>query len=596
MKEWLAGAQGAQEILRSFLRLLTAVTLCSFSLAIVRAQGNASASQTPIATNQDDQAEGEIEIVQQDFKDGRSHLDYSLKQADGSRLRLQFGKEPPTHLLTGDHVRAHGKRSGGSLVLYSGNASVTKTTSSGDATGSTSSSIPVPYTFGTQSTLVILVNFQDLPTQGYGPSDVYNVFFGPVNNFFLENSYGQTSLSGDAVGWYTIPVSSSTCDINQIGPAAQSAATAAGVNLSAYTRYVYFFPYTTACPFAGASNVGGNPSQSWINGTLDTHVIDHELGHAFGLWHSHSLDCGSTATVCSNGNVIEYGDSIDVMGQIQTPAPDFNAYQKERLGWLNYGASPVIQTVNASGTYTINTYETSTSGPNALKILKSTDSATGAKTWYYLEARQALGFDAFLSDPANYTQNETTGVLFHIGTDGNGNSADLLDMTPSTSTVTGWLDMSLAVGQTYQDSAAGVTVTTTAAAGTQATVQITINGSSTPSPPSSATVGVTTNQATYLPGQTVAISVNAFSGTAPVAGASVTAIVTPPAGKPVTLGGTTGSNGVAVLSYKLSRRAAAGTYQVGASANGGSVVTGAVSLTGASSAAATGANASFTVQ
>src|SRR6185369_12747285 len=153
-------------------------------------------------------------------------------------------------------------------------------------------------------------------------------------------------------------------------------------------------------------------------------------------------------------------------------------FQKERLGWLNYGSSPSIQTVTASGTYTINPYELGGAGPNGLKILKSTDSTTGAKTWYYLEARQAIGFDAFLANSIYYTQNETTGVLFHLGTDGNGNSSQVLDMTPATPTSQGWFDMSLVGGQTFQDSTAGVTITPTAISSTGATVQITLNGSS----------------------------------------------------------------------------------------------------------------------
>src|SRR5256885_12824973 len=90
-------------------------------------------------------------------------------------------------------------------------------------------------------------------------------------------------------------------------------------------------------------------------------------------------------------------------------------------------ALPIL---TSSGTYTINVYESGGPGPKALKILKSTDPTTGAKTWYYLEARQAAGFDAFLADPTYYSENETTGVLFHIGTDGNGNSGELPDLTP----------------------------------------------------------------------------------------------------------------------------------------------------------------------
>jgi len=308
-------------------------------------------------------------------------------------------------------------------------------------------------------------------------TDVQNAFFTTANSFITENSYGQASLTGAVVGWYTIPDSVTTCNTSQIATDAKSAATAAGVNLSNYTRYVYFFPYSTACGFSGASNVGGKPSDSWINGTLNTYVIDHELGHAFGLWHSHSLACGTTATICSSGTVVEYGDLLDAMGTPQGASPDHNAYQKERLGWLNYGASPSIQTVTTSGTYTINVYESGGPGPKALKVLKSADPTTGAKTWYYLEARQAVGFDAFLlTDPQSYAQNETTGVLFHIGTDGNGNSADLLDMTPATPTHQGAYDPSLAVGQTFQDSAAGVTFTTKSVTSAGAAVSVQFSG------------------------------------------------------------------------------------------------------------------------
>src|SRR5947208_8036767 len=311
--------------------------------------------------------EGELEIIHQDFKDGRGRYLYSLKLSDGTRVPLRFLKEPSAHLLTGDDVRVNCRLSGGSLILYSGSTNVKKTT--GGSTTTSTSSTPVPYTFGAQSTLIILVNFQDDIVEPYMATDVQNAFFTTANSFITENSYGQASLTGAVVGWYTIPDSVTTCNTSQIATDAKSAATAVGVNLSNYTRYVYFFPYSTACGFSGASNVGGNPSQSWINGTLNTYVIDHELGHAFGLWHSHSLACGTTATICSSGTVVEYGDLLDTMGTPQGASPDHNAYQKERLGWLNYGASPSIQTVTTSGTYTINVYESDVPGPKALKLL-----------------------------------------------------------------------------------------------------------------------------------------------------------------------------------------------------------------------------------
>ncbi len=439
------------------------------------AQTNPTSTQTEANSSQHIQLEGELEILNKDFKD-RAEVSYSLKLANGQHVPMRFAKEPPTHLLTGDHVQAEGDLSNNTLLLYSGSnlkSGGNKGNSSSTSTSSTSG--PLPNTFGTQSTLVMLVNFQDDVVQPSTVSDVQTVFSGTVSDFFMENSYGQTSIAPTVVGWYTIPDSVTTCNTSQIATDAQNAAVAAGVKLSNYTRYVYVFPHDTACAFSGASNVGGKPSESWINGTMDPHVLDHELGHAFGLWHSHLLDCGTSATICSNGTEVEYGDLVDTMGVPQTAFAHYNAFQKERLGWLNYGASPSIQTVTGSGTYTINVYEQGgLAGPSTLKILKSTDPTTGAKTWYYLEARKALGLDAFLSGSIYYTQNETNGVLFHIGTDGNGNTSNLLDMTPATPTTSGWWDMSLGVGQSFTDPSAGITFTVTSVSSTGATVQVTM--------------------------------------------------------------------------------------------------------------------------
>ncbi len=659
-------------------------------------QSQVGAAQLLVGSSQQVQLDGQLEIIHEDFKKGGGRYLYFLKTAGRTRVPLQFLKHPPTKFLTGDHVRVTGQVSGGSLLLYSGSSSVTSTkTSTSKSTPPTTG--PLPYTFGPQSTLVILVNFQDDVVQPYTVADAQNMFFSTVNSFISENSYGQTSLTGTVVGWYTIPVSVTTCDIAQVATDAQNAATAAGVNLSNYTRYVYAFPSNSACGFAGASDVGGNPSESWINGTtgtggttLDFHVIDHEFGHAFGLWHSHSLYCGSTATVCSSGTVVEYGDQMDTMGTPQTASPDYNAFQKEILGWLNYGSSPSIQTVTSSGTYTIYPIEFAGPGPNALKVLQSTNSTTGAKTWYYLESRQATGFDAFLTTwPYSSTQNETMGVLFHLGTDGDGNSSLMLNMAPATPTYN--FEMSLPVGQSFSDPTPGVTFTPTAVDSTGATVQVTFGPVCAPAAPSvsvspsqsqyvssgtpvnftvtvtdndssacsaatfnlgdtllsgwagvwsaaalslspgkggSATLTVTspvgtadgsysigvsatnasassyggsaaatyvintaplsisvaTNQSSYLPGQTVGIYVTMLYGTLPDAGASVTVAVTNPNGKTTTLSGTTGSNGTALLSYKLGTNAPAGTYQ----AQVGTTVTGAASTIGAST--------SFTVQ
>jgi len=511
------------------------------------AQTRGSATSAP-ATAQTE-IDGELQVIHQDFKDSGRYV-YYLKTEQGL-VPLHFRKNGPTHFLTGAHVRVRGtSQPDGSLLFASGGTGVT----GASKLPPPPASAPLPHTLGAQSVLVVLVNFADDAVQPYTIADAQSMFFGEVNGYVLENSYGQTSITGNVYGWYTIPDSVTSCDITQIAADAQSAAAAAGVNLSNYTRYVYVFPWNAACGFAGASNVGGNPSQSWINGdTLDVHVIDHELGHAFGLWHSHLLDCGPSATIGSNCTVNEYGDIIDTMGAYQPASPHYNGFQKERLGWLNYGASPSITTVQSGGTYVINAYEIAGSGPNALKILKSTDPATGTKTWYYIEARQPIGFDAFLTngtcEPC-WDQTVTNGVLIHSGTDNDGSTSDLLDMTPATQTYAWWFDPSLAAGQAFRDPAAGVTITTAWVSPVQAAVDVQFAGAMT----------VATNQPSYSPGQTVSATAAATYAGSPLANLSVNFTITKANGAVVGGSATTGKNGIAVYKLRLRTSDPIGNY------------------------------------
>ncbi len=420
--------------------------------------------------------EGEIEVLHVDHKDPRkSHYRYFLTTTSGKRFSLHFAAYPPD-LLSGAKVRVHGaflkrgpadlSETAGAMAVPDGVTNV-ETLAAGGTSGSTSTTsalTTLPNTFGAQKTLVILVNFQDKATQPYTPDTARNIVFNTTSNFDLENSFQQTWLTGDVYGWYTITLDSTVCDFGQIAIYAKQAATAAGVNLSAYTRYVYAFA-DNACGWWGLGTVGGNPSQAWINGSLALKRVGHEMGHNFGLYPSHGLECGTT-TLGSNCTTIEYGDTLDKMGG--AAAGHFNAFQKERLGWLNSGSSPPILTVQADGTYWLEPYETGPGvDPKALKILKNVDPTMGTKTWYYVEYSQAVGFDSFLSSNGNVLN----GVVVHIGTENSGNSSKLLDMTPATSS---WNDPALEIGQSFYDPDAGVTIAPTWANGSSAQVSVSI--------------------------------------------------------------------------------------------------------------------------
>jgi len=400
--------------------------------------------------------DGELEVLFEE-NETESRLHHFLK-IDNKRAELHFRANTAPDFLTGTQVHVRGVRVGDDIAL-DGGADATTSESTGMYVTSTSIA---SNTFGEQKVLVLLVNFQDKATQPWSVSQVSNLVFGSVNDFYKESSYQQTWLTGSVFGWYTLPISSATCDQNTIATYAKQAATAAGVNLSAYNKYVYAFP-SLSCGWTGWGTYGGIPSQAWINGSMSLRTVGHELGHNFGLYHSRALDCG-TNVIGSNCSVIEYGDSFDILGQTGITAHS-NAAQKERVGWLNYGISPAIATVQASGTYWIDPYETVGSTPKALKILKSTDATTGRKIWYYVEFRRPVGFDSFISGNSS----AMIGIVVHTGTEAYSVDEYLLDMTPETSSFS---DGPLVVGRSFNDPNTNMTITPLLAGATGASVMI----------------------------------------------------------------------------------------------------------------------------
>lgn len=498
---------------------------------------------------QEAELDGTLEILHEDRLDG-ARFHYRLHTSRG-RFTLHFAAHPPEHLATGATVRVRGVQLDDKLALADGATSVQQV-----AGGS------IPASLGAQRTAVVLVNFTDNPSQPYSIADAQAALFGTTSAYFFENSYSQAWLTGDVFGWFTIAVSSTACDYDAIANAAKSAATAAGIDLSSYAHQVYAFPQN-ACGWWGLSSVGGVPSQSWINGAFELGVLAHELGHGQGLWHSHSLDCGTTAIVGPSCATNEYGDIIDMMGSSQ--AAHFNAFQKERLGWLNSGASPPITTVQADGTYTIEPYESPGTGPKALKVLKSTDPSTGQRTWYYVESRQALGFDAFLAGPSVGPQNVTSGVLVHLGTEGNGNTGSLLDMTPATVMYYWWYDPALVAGETFIDPDTGLSITTSwvSAAGAGVTIKVGKTASNSP------TVAVTTDHTNYTRGQTASITAKVTFAGSPVGKAPVSFAIIKSNGATVTASATTGSSGTAVFKLRIGKSDPVGQYQIDATATVG---------------------------
>lgn len=434
-------ATGANRRVPVLLMLAFIATLSALGAPGVSAQGRSERlpGAGPISI------EGELEVSYEDDEArGTARLVHVLK-ALGARVPLKFPGKTPEHLQTGDYVSVSGDLADGTLTT----------------TSVTTLAVSASQTLGPRSVLVILFNFSNNPTQPFSASTVANVNT-QVRNYYLENSYGLAELTFTVVGWYTIAATDAGCDYYTWATQAEGKASAAGVNLSAYDRRVFAFPKASSCSWTGMGNLGG--VRSWSNGSYTVRTIAHEQGHNFGNHHSRAIKCDAAAC-----RTVEYGDDRDVMGRPGTVA-HMNAFQKERLGWLNYGSAPGVQTVASSGDYWIDNYEGAAGYTKALKIWNPAKSS-----YYYVESRAKTGFDATVA----------AGVTLHSAVSG---SSYQLDLDPAT---TGY-DSTLDAGQIFSDGAIGLSVQTLSADVSGAMVRVTLGSaaSCTPHAPTVALTGV----------------------------------------------------------------------------------------------------------
>jgi hypothetical protein len=368
--------------------------------------------------------DGELDVL---YEDGEAEARLVHFLDDGNRrIPLKFEGSFAPDLMTGSRVRVRGNLANDGVTATSVEVVATPTS-----------------TTGAKKVLVILINFSNNATQPWPLTTVESVN-AQVRNFYLENSYGLTSLSFTVAGWYTIAATDATCDHYTWSTQAEAAATKAGVSLSAYDRLVFAFPKASACSWIGMGNLGG--SRSWINGTYTLKNVAHEQGHNFGNHHSKALKCASSS--CST---VEYGDDRDVLGKASVVG-HMNAFQKERLGWLNYGTTPAIQTVTSSGDYWIGSYVTQSGHPNALRIWNPSQNH-----YYYVESRAQVGFDA----------NVAAGVTLHSGISG---ISYQVDLDPVTTTY----DSTLDVGQVFTDSKIGLSIETLSTSADGALIRVNV--------------------------------------------------------------------------------------------------------------------------
>ena len=363
----------------------------------------------PFAGGQPVKIEGEAEVVHgDDFEGPRSFIRYFVRSNNTHELfELGFDDPSSVRLLTGQAVTVRGRRQNSVIWVKD----VAALDSGGTTAQGTTATAPV---LTERTAVAILVNLSDatlcadVTTCTYTPTYVADKIFTATQSMralYLNSSYGQVTFKTDTdgngqpdvIGPYHLSLSKVGCNWSSWGTAADSAAQAAGVDLTKYQHRIYVLPpyaQLPDCGWAGLAYVGG--SKSYIAEPQSMMVYAHELGHNLNMAHA--------GTDPENDGVmnVEYGDSSDPMGSSRA-VHNFNGPHTHQMGWFN--AFPdAVQTVTASGSYQLAAIGTTPDGtlPQALRIFKPNTSE-----YYYLSYRQATGFDTSLS--STYTQ----GVNIH---------------------------------------------------------------------------------------------------------------------------------------------------------------------------------------
>jgi hypothetical protein len=400
---------------------------------------------------------GTLDVVAVDLIGFRgSRTDYFLREENSARVfELKFQRPAPAGLRSGHRVTASGRADGRQLwveTLSTDGSAASGGSNPGDAAALVE-----------KHAVVLIVDMLDASASSrYTASQIAtNMYTGArsVDALYRAASLGQLGFAADTdgdgapdvFGPFAINYSAAaSCGYYDWAYAAESAAQAAGIDLSRYQHRVFVLPHwqqLPKCTWAGVANVGcGTFCRAWIAEGESAMVYSHELGHNLNMAHA--------GTDPENDGIVNltYGDESDPMGSSRL-SHLFAAPHADQMGW--YAGHPgSVATVTASGSYSVAALGANPASSNLPQMLKVAKPDTG--DLYYVSYREAVGWDDSLSSA--YTR----GVNIHRYTGSGYNPTTFIT--------------SLTDGGSFNDSVNGITVTQIVHGGGTAGLAITVGG------------------------------------------------------------------------------------------------------------------------
>lgn len=361
--------------------------------------------------------EGQYEMRIATMLDGRSHTSHHVKAGDQEfELRIDDPHlerpEYDSFVRVPGHLDADGRWRAEDLVVLSPPPQPLIDPQFRD-----------PRRIGT--VLVFWEGLQGLPN-GEAESRMYSSDKS-TNVYYGEISYGIETMAGKVFGPYQID-DPGGCNTYLIASRAEAEMIDRGHDPSQFRQMMYYFPGGNACGFAGLASIGTpqNPARnSWYHGSFSCNTRNQELGHNYGMGHSHAYNCpaapdGMDHVLYEDCEHIEYGHPYDPMGD---GCGHMNVVQKTYMGWLE-GCNVV--TATSDGIFNLMPIELPCEGTQALRIPSYYVTPGGTDYRYYLEYRNGAGDFAIGSGVLVNLAPEPSGfgppnyVLHELGELGNG--------------------------------------------------------------------------------------------------------------------------------------------------------------------------------